>query len=77
MRDKLNDRFERLKGRSSENNGHDDATHYDVALYANFKGNCPKCGKQGHRGTDFSVNRVVCWYCVKTGHIRTNCDLWK
>ena len=75
MRDKLNNRFERLKERSKEKNGHDDATHYEAAFYTTFKGNCSKCGKQGHKGTDCPGNRVVCWHCGKTGHIRTNCDL--
>ena len=72
MRDKLNNRFERLKGRLNNAKEKD-----DVALYANFKGNCTKCGKQGHKGTGCPNNRIVCWHCGKGGHIRSNCDLWK
>ena len=72
MRDKLNNRFERLKGRLNHAKEKD-----DMALYANFKGNCTKCGKQGHKGTGCPNNRIVCWHCGKGGHIRSNCDLWK
>ena len=57
---KLNNRYDRLKGRAIEEKLHQN----EVALYgAQFKGSCTRCGRQGHKGINYPVSKIVYWEC--------------
>ena len=88
MRDKLNDRYQRILDHKEEEKGkkgpviHDN----DVALATymkQFKGNCRHCGKIGHKKFECpdnpqkKANNVQCWYCGGIGHRCDNCEKLK
>jgi len=84
VRDKLNNRFERMDERESQ-------TKEEVA-FANFtkqfKGICRNCGKYGHKafecpdkkpegkGQD-SNKKLICYHCGELGHISYVCEVTK
>eukprot|EP01083_Nonionella_stella_P214315 772272_1 len=82
VRDKLNNRFERIDERETIE------LNTEKALGAVFKGNCYKCGEYGHcgrncpnddkKGTDHGGGtRYKCHYCGKYGHKKYECELRK
>ena len=75
VREKLNGRYERIQGRVQEKK--EDAE--EIALLAQFKGMCNKCGKYGHKGADCRKrqSQVICYYCGCQGHIKNDCELLK
>ena len=85
MRDKLNDRYQRILDHKEEDKGKGPVIH-DVALATymkQFKGNCRHCGKIGHKKFECpdnpqkKANNVKCWYCGEIGHRCDNCKKLK
>lgn len=86
IRDKLNNRFERIDERSEQE-------EREVALagyYGKaFKGLCNKCGKYGHKASECRSDKtdngksvhngqngksnIICYHCGKPGHVRNQC----
>jgi len=73
--DKLKEQMRVYYGRM---NSTSQSSPQDSALMTNFKGNCRRCGKYGHReahcrNSDGFKKEIVCFLCGKRGHIVRNC----
>ena len=80
LRNELNLRFERMKGKNDDNNKKYNEEEETALLAGGFKGKCHKCGKIGHKARDCREKtnykkKVRCFYCKKEGHKIENC--WK
>ena len=77
--EKLSERYARIK--KEVDNDDNDGREHERALSAKdwhppqFKGTCHKCGKYGHKGSDFRdcgkskfPKYGRCWFCVEKGH---------
>ena len=87
VRQKLSEKFEKMKIRKKFKNDSDDED--EQALYTTkFKGRCNKCGKFGHKAKDCRSNpdsndnqekkrrfNGKCHYCGKVGHKEIQCWL--
>lgn len=82
VRDKLNNRYERIDEREKI-----DLTEEKGLKAGVFKGNCYKCGEYGHCGRNCPNDktgqdhgggtRYKCHYCGKYGHKKYECELRK
>lgn len=84
IREKLNNRYERIKKNESEDDVEEEkalyANHQEKALYAKqYKGRCGKCGEYGHKSgsTNCSENensfKGNCFFCEEKGHKINGC----
>ena len=82
VRDKLNNRFERMDERESQSK--------QEMAFANFakqfKGACYNCGQYGHKGAECPNKRtnngkgkgkLICFYCGEEGHVVEKCEVKK
>jgi len=82
IRDKLNNRFERMDERESQSK--------QEMAFANFakqfKGACYNCGQYGHKGAECPNKRtnngkgkgkLICFYCGEEGHVAEKCEVKK
>ena len=84
MKDKLNDRYQRILDHKEEDKRIEEVR--DVALAAYFPKKarrlqaCNKCGSLNHKAQDCkrpSSNRIKCWYCGEYGHKVNSCEKLK
>jgi gag-polypeptide of LTR copia-type len=79
LKEELTLRFERLT--SKTDSAKLKSSFDEKALFmGQFKGKCRKCGKLGHntsqcksRQVDKTKSEIMCHYCKKPGHVKTNC----
>jgi gag-polypeptide of LTR copia-type len=75
LKEELNQQFERLSTSQNDNLGEESAL-----FTSQFKGKCRNCGKFGHKAALCKSKQVkdeksdiMCNYCKKSGHVKTNC----
>jgi hypothetical protein len=78
IRDKLNNRFERI----TKNELAKEEEHTLAAFNKQYKGRCSNCGEYGHKSGDCKDKRKgnptfngSCYYCGEKGHTKANCEV--